>query len=119
MLKRRQEIYEEIYPEAKAEEKRKRKPSNDAGFCAETVSAQKNETESFTADTAKKTGLSDRTIRQGVLPIHLYPKSFLTALKTQIWKFLKGLYRPSYSNNPRYDPFFGFEYQGCILKSRF
>lgn len=64
MLKRRQEIYEELYPEAKAEEKRKRKPSNHAEFCADTVSAQKNETESFTADTAKKTGLSDRTIRR-------------------------------------------------------
>ena len=68
MLKRRQEIYEELYPEARAEEKRKRKPSNDAEFCDDTVSAQKNETESetesFTTDTAKKTGLSDRTIQR-------------------------------------------------------
>ena len=64
MLKRRQEIYEELYPLAKAEEKRKRKPSNDAEFCDDTVSAQNDEPVSFTVDTAKKTGLSDRTIQQ-------------------------------------------------------
>ena len=61
MLKRRQEIYEELYPEAKAEEKRKIGLKNQNPR-ADTVSAR--ETESFSADTAKKTGLSDRMIRQ-------------------------------------------------------
>lgn len=51
MLKRRQEIYEELYPEAKAEEKRKVGLKNQNPR-ADTVSAR--ETESFTADTAKK-----------------------------------------------------------------
>jgi ParB-like chromosome segregation protein Spo0J/DNA modification methylase len=67
-LKRRQEIYETLYPETKAEEKRKRKPSNDAEFCEEIVSAQKNDIDgtldTFTEDTAKKTNLTARTIRQ-------------------------------------------------------
>jgi ParB/RepB/Spo0J family partition protein len=47
MLKRRQEIYEELYPSSKAEEKRKRKPSNYAEFCGDTMSPPINETESF------------------------------------------------------------------------
>ena len=74
MLKRRQEIYEELYPEAKAEEKRKIGIKNLKQFTgAETVSAPvaELETESFTADTAKKTGLSDRTIRQGLICLYI------------------------------------------------
>lgn len=63
LLKRRQEIYEELHPEAKAEEKKKRKGSNYAEFCDETVSLQ-NTPDTFTADTAKKTNLTERTIQQ-------------------------------------------------------
>ena len=72
MLKRRQEIYEELYPEAKAEEKRKVGIKNLKHFIgADTVSAPINETESFTVDTAKKTGLSDRTIRRGLICLYI------------------------------------------------
>jgi hypothetical protein len=60
MLKRRQEIYEELYPLAKAEEKRK----IGINVSADTVSALTDAPDTFTVDTAKKTGLSDRTIRR-------------------------------------------------------
>ena len=50
MLKRRQEIYEEIYPLAKAEEKRK----IGINVSAETVSALTDAPDTFTVDTAKK-----------------------------------------------------------------
>ena len=60
MLKRRQEIYEELHPEAKAEEKRK----IGLNVSAETVSALKNTPDTFTVETAKKLNLSERAIRQ-------------------------------------------------------
>ena len=60
MLKRRQEIYEELHPEAKAEEKRK----IGLNVSAETVSALKNMPDTFTVETAKKLNLSERAIRQ-------------------------------------------------------
>ena len=60
MLKRRQEIYEELYPLAKAEEKRK----IGLNVSGETVSSLTDTPDTFTVDTAKKTGLSDRTIQR-------------------------------------------------------
>ncbi len=64
MLKRRQEIYEELHPEAKAEEKRKEGLKQ--FHRGETVSPRINtdESDTFTADTAKKTNLTERTIQQ-------------------------------------------------------
>ena len=65
MLKRRQEIYEELHPEAKAEEKRKVGLKNqNPNPRADTVSARENTPDTFTEDTAKKTNLTARTIRR-------------------------------------------------------
>jgi len=61
-LARRKEIYEALYPEAKAEERRKQGLKQYRG---ETVSPRED-TPAFTSDTAAKTGLTPRTIRQDV-----------------------------------------------------
>ena len=62
MLKRRQEIYEELHPAAKAEEKRKvgLKQFNRG----ETVSPRTDAGNTFVSDTSKKTGLSERAVQQ-------------------------------------------------------
>ena len=75
MLKRRQEIYEELHPEAKAEEKRKSAGANNLQkfLSGETVSPlsetnndelHDDDVDTFTEDTAKKTNLTERTIQQ-------------------------------------------------------
>jgi beta-glucosidase-like glycosyl hydrolase len=62
LLKRRQEIYEELHPAATAEEKRK------AGLKQfnrdETVSSRTGAGNTFVSDTSKKTGLSERAVQQ-------------------------------------------------------
>jgi hypothetical protein len=55
---RRKAIYEALHPEARAEEQRKK----GLNVSAETVSALK-EVKPFTADTAAKTGLTERTVQ--------------------------------------------------------
>jgi ParB/RepB/Spo0J family partition protein len=64
LLKRRQDIYEELYPLAKAEEKRKVGLKNQNPR-DETVSPREtpHKINTFVSDTSKKTGLSDRTIQ--------------------------------------------------------
>ncbi|MDA8299338.1 MAG: ParB N-terminal domain-containing protein [Deltaproteobacteria bacterium] len=65
LLKRRQEIYEELHPESAADEKRKigLKNQNPRG---ETVSSREtpHKINTFVSDTAKKTGLSERAVQQ-------------------------------------------------------
>ncbi len=74
-LKRRQEIYEELHPETKAEEKRKAAGANNLQkfLSGETVSPlsetnndelHDDDVDTFTEDTAKKTNLTERTIQQ-------------------------------------------------------
>lgn len=58
-LKRRKEIYEAKYPEAKAEE---RKKANLKQYRSEIISPRN----SFTTDTAAKLGVSLRTVQQEV-----------------------------------------------------
>ena len=65
LLKRRQEIYEKLHPEAKADEKRKIGLKNQDPR-GETVSPRENphKINTFVSDTAKKTGLSERAVQQ-------------------------------------------------------
>ncbi|WP_353928760.1 MT-A70 family methyltransferase [Desulfofundulus kuznetsovii] len=62
-LKRRKEIYEAKYPEAKAEE---RKRANLKQYRNAPGALRENTPSAFTTDTAKKTGLSPRTIQEDI-----------------------------------------------------
>lgn len=96
-LKRRKEIYEELYPESKAENIRNAELKQNRG----DLTAAREKAISFTEDTSIKTGISARTIQKDI-QIATNLENVISCLFVGSNKYLGGEPRRRRGRAPKY-----------------